>query len=103
MLTILTLATHQRTATFECWRCSYFGRSTVFVSYGWHGAVVKEQLASLLAEPKRVGGDGEDFFWIVRTPHHMRTAGTRGCTHYKSIAAGICTGVSRILRAVCRV
>ena len=44
----------------------YFGSSTIFVSYGWHGAIVSEQIESLLEEFSGVG-DGDDtthYFWI---------------------------------------
>ena len=39
----------------------YFGPSTIFISYGWHGAIVAEQIESLLdqTEPK-----DDDYFWI---------------------------------------
>ena len=39
----------------------YFDTANVFVSYGWHGAVVREQLESLLSSTE----DTEDtYFWI---------------------------------------
>ena len=39
----------------------YFGSSTVFVSYGWHGAIVAEQVESLLDQ---TDPEDDDYFWI---------------------------------------
>lgn len=39
----------------------YFGPSTIFISYGWHGAVVAEQIESLLDQTNE---KDDDYFWI---------------------------------------
>ena len=42
----------------------FFGPATVFVSYGWHGAIVAEQIESLLAQTNPGNASNQDFFWI---------------------------------------
>ena len=41
-------------------QAEYFGDATVFVSYGWHGTVLVEQIAALEADDR----DGTNIYWL---------------------------------------